>query len=749
MSSASLSYQKKPPSPPEDDALCALVKKMTLVEKIGQMSQWSTTENEITEEFQQALQQGQVGSVLNQVNLSTINQMQRIAVEESRLGIPLLVGRDVIHGFKTIFPIPLGQAASWCPQLVERCAKASAMEAAKAGINWTFAPMIDISRDPRWGRIAESLGEDPFLCSQLATAMVTGFQGGSLAKPGTIAACAKHFAGYGASESGKDYNTTSIPETELRNVYFPPFLAAQAANVRSFMTSFSDLNGIPASANQWLMKTVLRQEWQFDGIVVSDWDSILQLISHGVAANESEAASLAFNAGIEMEMNSNLYRTWLPDLIKKQPQLIQELDKMVYRILKLKAQLGLFKNPYVNPTDSAFTHKENHLQLAKECAIKSCVLLKNDKQALPLCKKNLASLAVIGPLADDQYEQLGTWIFDADETLSVTPLKAIEEYLAGKVTVNYCKAMENTRSLSKACFDDAVALASRSPVTILFLGEESILSGEAHCRSRLDLPGRQQQLIEAIAKTATSIVLVIMAGRPLTLEPVLDKVDSLIYAWHPGTMAGSAICELLFGLTSPSGKLPVTFPRSVGQIPIYYGHKNSGRPAQQENFVKIEDIPVRAPQTSFGMTATHLDVHFSPLFSFGFGLSYSQFKYTKLNLNKQTVSPDEDLSISVIISNIGDYAGDEIVQLYTRDLVASITRPVKELKRFKRIHLKSGESRKVEFQLSTDDLAFYNQKSQRVTESGKFLLWVGGSSQTSLVSEFNIIVEDSGDAQNV
>ena len=724
---------------PYPNMLINLQASMTTEEKIGQMSQFFSHGEYISDHLAESIRQGRVGSVLNEVRLHTVNELQRLAVEESRLGIPLLVGRDVIHGFNTIFPIPLGQAASWCSETVKQCARISALEAATVGVNWTFAPMIDISRDPRWGRIAESLGEDPHLCSVLGVAMVEGFQGDALHKDGNIAACAKHFAGYGAGESGRDYSTVNIPENELRNVYLPPFKAVADAGVATFMSAFNDLNGVPASGNKWLMTDILRQEWNYPGFVVSDWESIQQLTTHGFSKDNKDAAYEAANAGIDMEMVSTTYLDHLPDLLAQGHISIQQVDTAVTKILQLKWQLGLFDSPYTDASMLPIPLNPEHLQIAKDAAIKSCVLLKNENNILPLSAESLHSIAIIGPLADDPYEQLGTWIFDGDSQYSQTCLQAIEQLLLGQVSIKHVKAMQTSRSYNQADFKQAVDSASAADVAVLILGEESILSGEAHCRAEIGLPGCQEQLIDAIAQTGTPIVLVIMAGRPLTIEDILPKIDAVLFAWHPGTMGGPAIADLLFGKAYPSGKLPVTFPRKVGQVPIYYAQKHSGKPATEATYVHMDDIPVRSPQTSLGMAATHLDTHFSPLFPFGFGLSYTQFHYQNLEISSKTLHLGETLTIKVLLTNTGKIEGEEVVQLYIRDLVGSVTRPVKELKDFKRVKLAAGESDCITFDLCTDKLAFYDRNMQLNIEAGQFHLWVGGCSQTGLRDEFEII----------
>ncbi|MBD3217856.1 MAG: beta-glucosidase BglX [candidate division Zixibacteria bacterium] len=716
-----------------------LIQQMTVDEKIGQLSLVNSIYGKISKSLKQTIADGKIGGILNEVDVNVVNELQRIAREESRLGIPLLVGRDVIHGFKTIFPIPLGLSSTWNTEIVKQCGRISAREASAAGINWTFAPMLDISRDPRWGRIAESFGEDPYLSCELAKAIISGFQGDDLRNPDCIAACAKHFAGYGASEGGKDYNTTNIPENELRNVYLRPFKAALDAGAVSVMTSFSDLNGIPASANVFLLKQILRHEWHFEGFVVSDWESISQLSVHGLTANNREAAYEAANAGVDMEMVSRTYADHLADLVREERISEDQIDIMVSNILRAKFRLGLFDTP-LTKTDRAGNGKPHkHLEAAKQSATQSCVLLENRHGILPLSKKELSSIAVIGPLADDPYEQLGTWIFDGDRDLSQTPLNAIKAIVDDSTEIHFCRAMETTRSKTRKGFGEAIKVSEKSDLIILFLGEESVLSGEAHCRADLNMPGNQNELIDEIAKTGKPIILVIMAGRPLLLEEIRKKVDSILYAWHPGTMAGPAIADLLFGIESPSGKLPVTFPRAVGQIPIYYNHKNTGRPATDESIIKIDDIKPGTPQHSSGDTSFYLDIDNLPLYPFGYGLSYSEFKYSHLKLDKHRIKSGESIKINFDLTNTGRFEAEEVAQLYIRDLVGSVTRPVKELKGFKKVRLRAGETASISFELATDYLAFYGRDSKLITEPGKFHLWVGGCSDTDLCAEFEII----------
>lgn len=729
-------------APSPDDAIEAqvveIVEQMTLEEKVGQMIQ-AHYAGEISADLRAAIESGRVGSLLNVVDADVANELQRIATEESRLGIPLLLARDVIHGFRTVLPIPLGQAATWNPGLVERGTRIAALEAASTGINWALAPMIDISRDPRWGRIAETFGEDPYLTTRFAVAVVEGFQGDDLSAPGTIAACAKHFAGYGASEAGRDYNTTNIPENELRNVHLPPFEAAVDAGVATLMTSFSDLNGVPASGNRFLMQDVLRDEWGFDGLVVSDWDSIDQLTDHGFAADFRDAARKAVTAGVNMEMVSRTYADHLEQLVREGEIAIERVDQLVREILRTKLRLGLFEYPYTEPDEFPEPGNEDHLAVAREAALQSLVLLQNEGGVLPLDVNELDSIAVIGPLSDDPYEQLGTWIFDGDPGLSRTPLQAIRSFVDGRAKVNYVRALETSRSRDTGSFGEALAAARASDAVVVFLGEESILSGEAHSRADIDLPGAQAELVHELRTTGKPVIAVILAGRPLTVENILESADALIFAWHPGTMGGPAIADVLFGVESPSGKLPVTFPRVVGQIPIYYAHKNTGKPATPETYVHMDDLPVRGAQAAFGMTSHHLDAGYTPLFPFGFGLSYARFTYSDIELSRNTLGMSDSLTVQAVVSNTGPVEADEVVQLYIRDLVGDVTRPVRELKGFERIRLKPGESRIVSFELSPADLAFYGQDMELITEPGDFHVWIGGSSDAGLQASFSLV----------
>jgi beta-glucosidase len=713
-----------------------LLASMTLEEKAGQLHTIDASGPDPVGILKSEIAAGRIGAVINQVDPKTLRELQKIAVEDSRLGVPLLVSRDVIHGFNTIFPLPIGQACSWNPDLVRECASAAAGEAAESGIRWTFAPMVDISRDPRWGRIAESLGEDPLLASVLGAAMVEGFQGDGLNTPGTLAACVKHFAGYGASEGGRDYDATNIPDNELRNTYLPPFKAALKAGAASIMTSFGDIDGLPATGNGYLLGDILRGEWDFGGVVISDWDSIGQLMTHGLSEDLQGAALEAAEAGVDMDMMSAAFIDYLPQMVRDGVLDGARLDAMARRVLTMKAALGLFEDPYGEAHHGAGPSPEAALELARKAARESLVLLKNDA-ALPLDLDAVGRVAVIGPMADQPYEQMGTWVFDGDETRSVTPLSAFRTAL-GRERVAFAPGLYTTRSRDTSGFADAVKAAEASDAVVVCIGEEAILSGEAHCRADITLPGAQLDLLDALRATGKPITAVIMAGRPLTLGPVLERVDALIYAWHAGNMTGPALVDVISGQINPAGKLPVSFPRSVGQIPIHYNRKNTGRPPEEEHILHIDDIEVGASQTSFGMSAFHLDDGFTPQFPFGFGLSYTQFEYAELALSTQALSRGEALTVKATVTNTGDREGVEIVQLYIRDPHASLTRPVRELKGFQRVTLKAGESRVVQFTLTEADLAFSGRDRKVRAEAGAFDVWVGGDSTADLHAGFTL-----------
>ncbi len=720
----------------DDEKIEKLLGRMTLEEKIGQTQLYHSPGGTEMSGLKDIIKKGQAGAVLNETRPEVILELQKASIEQSRLGIPLLFARDVIHGFKTIFPINIGLAATFNPDLVRQGADAASVEAASAGVNWNFAPMVDIARDPRWGRMAESFGEDPLLVTKMGLAMTEGFRGEG-EKP-RMAACAKHFAAYGASEGGRDYNTASVPEVELWNIHFKPFMALNEAGISTFMTGFNELNGIPATGNEFLLRDVLKDRWDFRGFVVSDWASVTEMRAHGFAADDKEAAAKALKAGLDMEMATHSYRNHLIELIESGVVTEEMLDDAVRRILRVKFELGLFDEPYNDPNEAITKPPAEHFNMAKESAVQSLVLLKNENNTLPLESTN--KIAVIGPMADDRYEQLGTWIFDGDTNLSITPLMAFREAL-GDDRVSYAKGLETTRSYSRDGFESARRAARNADVSIIFAGEESIITGEAHSRAYLDLPGAQNELIKEVSETGKPLVLVIMTPRPLTIGEISEYADAVIYAWHPGTMAGPALADVLLGVESPSGKLPVTFPKAAGQIPIYYAHKNTGRPPSEESFVHIDDIPVRSFQTSIGNTSHYLDIGFKPLYPFGFGLSYTEFDYSDLQLSSASIGIDDTLSVTATVTNSGAYDGHEVVQLYIRDMVASVTRPVKELKDFKKVFLKEGETRIVEFDLTAHQLGFYNKDGNYLIEPGEFKVWIGGSSEAEMNSIFKLIRE--------
>jgi len=713
----------------------ALIEKMSLEEKVGQMSQLAG-QHGLDDRLANSIRNGEVGSVLNQVGVVELNELQRIAVEESRLGIPLIFARDVIHGFQTMMPIPLGQAASWNMDLIEKGARISAVEAARDGIQWTFAPMIDLTRDPRWGRIAESPGEDPYLGAEVGKAMIRGFQGKNLSDFDSIAACAKHFAGYGFSEAGRDYAYVNLSDSELYNFVLPAFKEAVKEGVATFMTGFSDINGIPATAHKKLLKSILREEWDFDGFTVSDWDSVVQLITHGFAENEEAAAFLSHMAGLDMEMASRSFHFNLSALVNSNRITEASIDHSVRRILKLKFDLGLFDRPYTETELFPISGNDDHLKVAEDIAAESLVLLKNDYDKLPLNPSNIQKMAVIGPLANDGFEQMGTWTFDGVEDWCVTPLKSIRKFATDKFEIRYSQGLKTSRSKDQSGFKDALAVASWADTVVMFMGEESILSGEAHSRANIDLPGAQNKLIEEISKLGKSTVLVVMAGRPLSLTQTLPLTNALLYAWHPGTMGGPAIKDVLFGMKVPSGKLPVSFPKSSGQIPIYYNHRRSGKPASYETFTHIDDIPSRAAQTSVGNTSFHLDDGFEPLFPFGYGMGFSKISYHDIELSGRTINKTGQITVCVEIINQGQHKVHEVVQLYIRDNIASATRPVKELKAFQKIKLNPQESKQVEFTITPDMLGFYNSNNKWVVESGEFRVWIGGDSNARQSAKF-------------
>jgi len=713
-----------------DQKIDALLAKMTIEEKFGQLNQlsadgeWNSdkTAMGITTEQSELVRKGLVGSFLNATGSQTIKEIQRIAVKETRLKIPLLFAYDVIHGYRTIFPIPLAEACTWDPELLQQSAHVAAVEASAAGIHWTFAPMVDIARDPRWGRIMEGSGEDPVLGSRIAAARVKGFQGTHLNDKESIMACAKHFAAYGAAEAGRDYNTVDISERTLREIYLPPFKAAVDAGVKSVMTSFNEIAGVPSTANKKLVSTILRKEFGFQGMVVSDWTSINELIPHGIAGNRVEAGTLALNAGVDMDMVSEIYVKDLPSLVRGNQISQKTLDDAVRRVLRVKFELGLFDDPYRNSDldrEKSVILNPKHRTLAREVARKSIVLLKNENNILPL-RKTIGTLAVIGPFADNQKELLGSWSALGKAEDVVTALEGIRKKVSTETKILYGKGCD----IQEECGNDlteAKSLANQADAVIVFVGESAAMSGEAASKVNIDLPGHQQELLNELYQTGKPLIVVLMNGRPLTISWIAEKVPAILETWFLGIEAGNAIADVLFGDLNPSGKLPITFPRNVGQVPIYYNHKNTGRPMSDDMY-----------------TSKYIDSPHTPLYPFGFGLSYSSFTYENINLNPKQISRSGNLIVSVDVTNTGKVAGEETVQLYIQDKVASVTRPVKQLKDFKKINLQPGEKTTVQFTLRPEQLAFYNLDMKWTIEPGMFNVFVGGNSQDVLQSEYEL-----------
>ena len=715
-------------SPVEDQDIDRMISRMTLAEKIGQMNQISAGGD--VSNYTDALRKGQIGSILNEVDPAKINEFQRIAVEESRMGIPLLVARDVIHGFHTVFPIPLGLAATFDPDLVEEGARVAALEATAQGIRWTFSPMLDIARDPRWGRMAEGSGEDPYLAARMAEAMVYGYQGRTTDST-SMAACIKHFVGYGAAEGGRDYNSTFIPEHELRNVYLPPFEAGVKAGAMTLMTSFNDNDGVPSTGNAFVLKDILRKEWRYRGVVVTDWNSMGEMISHGFGKDRKDVAEKAVNAGVDMDMMTYGFLSHLEDLVRSGVVTEQTIDQAVRNILCLKKRLGLFRNPYINiEAAGAVQYAPEHLAAAQKSAEEAAILLKNEG-VLPL--QGTPRILVTGPLADAPHDQLGTWAFDGEKAHSVTPLKALQERYPGRVS--YVPGLTYSRE-QRSHFAEVVSAARSADVVLAFLGEEAILSGEAHSLADLNLKGAQSELLAALKATGKPVVAVVMAGRPLTIERDLPHCDALLYSFHPGTMGGPALARLLSGEAVPSGKTPVTFLRTVGQVPMYYNHHMTGRPYSGE--LLMDDIQLEAGQTSLGNTSYYLDYGAYPLFPFGYGLSYTRFAYSGIGLDKDVYSADDTLTVNFTLANTGACDGTEVAQVYIRDLVGSVARPVKELKAFRRVELKAGESRSLSVEIPVQELAFYGLDGVKKVEPGDYQLWVAGDSASGTPVSFAI-----------
>lgn len=721
----------------EDARIERLLSQMTLQEKIGQMNQLSVAG--LTPDMEAAVRSGAAGSILNEVNPEIINEYQRIAVEESRLGIPLLVARDIIHGFRTVFPIPLGMASTFDPELVLHGARLTAQEATASGIRWTFSPMVDVSRDARWGRIAESSGEDTYLNAVMGASMVRGYQG-DCSDSTSLAACVKHFVGYGASESGRDYNSTYIPPRALRNVYLPPFEAAVKAGAMTLMTSFNDNDGVPGTGNAFLLKDVLRDEWGFDGFVVTDWASAAEMIQHGFASDGKDAASIAINSGVDMDMMSHVFTAHLEELVASGAVKEKDIDNAVRNILRIKSRLGLFDNPYVDVDRAAeVQYNDSIMDAAYRTALESAILLRNEG-TLPVDISRVRRILVTGPMADAPHDQMGTWTFDGQKERTVTPLAAIREMYGDDVEVIYEPGLTYSREFSQRGIAAAVAAARKADVILAFMGEEAILSGEAHCLADITLKGDQRKMIAALAATGKPLVLTVMAGRPLVLDEESRVADAILFSFHPGTMGGPAIADLLFGKAVPSGKLPATFPAASGQVPCYYSHNNTGRPFRGTETM-LYDIPREASQTSLGNTSYMLDCGFYPLYPFGYGLSYTEFGYSAPVLDRQEYSPDDVIRVTFTLTNTGRYAATEVAQLYVRDLIGSSARPVKELKGFRRISLAPGESGEYTFELPVQDLAFYGLDMTRKVEPGDFHLWVAGDSVSGEPVSFSVVAD--------
>jgi len=706
----------------------SILSKMTLAEKIGQMNQVSAGAD--VSNYADALRAGSIGSILNEVDPVKINEFQRICVEESRLGIPLLVARDVIHGFHTVFPIPLGLAATFDPGLVEAGARVAALEATAQGVRWTFSPMLDIARDPRWGRIAEGSGEDTYLDARMAEAMVRGYQGTQLDST-SMAACIKHFVGYGAGEGGRDYNSTYLTERQLRNVYLPPFEAAVKAGAMTLMTSFNDNDGVPSTGNTFVLKDILRGEWGFDGLVVTDWNSMGEMINHGFGTDRKDVAAKAANAGVDMDMMTYGFISHLEELVKSGDVKVSTIDNAVRNILRVKILLGLFENPYIDAeAAAAVQYAPEHLASAQKSVEKSAILLKNDG-ILPLVPGR--RILVAGPMADAPHDQLGTWAFDGEKQHTVTPLQALRDRFPGRV--DYVPGLNYSREKRQG-FADVIAAARKADVVLVFLGEEAILSGEAHSLADLNLQGSQSDLLAALKTTGKPVVAAVMAGRPLTIERDLPNCNAVLYSFHPGTMGGPALANVIFGDVNPSGRTPITFLRTVGQAPLYYSHNMTGRPYSGQTL--IDDIPLEAGQTSLGNTSYYLDYGAYPLFPFGYGLSYTSFEYSGIVTDKAEYGVKDTIEVSFTLANTGKYDGEEVVQVYVRDLVGSVTRPVKELKHFERVFLKAGESRQLTVSIPAQELAFYGLDMVKKVEPGDFQLWVAGDSDSGKPVAFKV-----------
>ncbi|NEU07028.1 beta-glucosidase BglX [Flavihumibacter sp. R14] len=699
----------------------ALLAKMTLEEKIGQLNQyngdWAAT-GPVTDDLRDKMKlisEGKIGSMLNINGVEKTRAFQEAAMK-SRLKIPLLFGQDVIHGYHVTFPIPLAEAASWDMEAIEKSARVAAREAASGGIHWTFAPMVDIARDPRWGRVMEGAGEDPYLGSHIARARVRGFQGKGLGDLEAVMACAKHFAAYGAAIGGRDYNSVDMSLRTLWEFYLPPFKAALDAGVSTFMTSFNDLNGTPATANNYLMRDILKDKWKFKGFVVSDWGSVGEMIKHGYVKDNAEAAEAALNSGTDMDMESSSYVNHLARLVKEKKVSQENIDDAVRRILRKKFEMGLFDDPfrYSNADREKKTlNHPDHLEASRDMARKSIVLLKNERNILPL-SKDLKSIALIGPLAKAEKDMKGFWTVELGQKNDVVTLHSGMQKQAGKTSLLYAEgcAINDT---SKAGFAEALKVAASADVIVMAMGEAHDMTGEAKSKANIHLPGVQEELIKAVMATGKPVVVLLMSGRPMVFNWTADNVPAILYTWWLGSEGGNAIADVLFGKYNPAGKLPMTFPRSEGQIPIYYNYLNTGRPSMGDN-----DLFYRS---------AYIDLPNTPQYNFGHGLSYTSFKYSNLKLSKDSMGTRDKITVTFDLQNTGKYTGEEVVQLYIRDLVSQPVRPVKELKDFRKLSLKPGESRTLTFTLDASKLAFYNDELKQITQEGEFKLMIGSSSK--------------------
>ncbi len=717
---------------PREEFVTELMGKMTIDEKIGQLVQF-TADGTITgpksgNNFIDEIKKGNVGSILNATGVEYTRKLQKLNMDNSRLKIPLLFGYDVIHGYRTIFPITLGEAASWDLKAAELSARIAAEEAAASGVHWTFAPMVDISRDPRWGRVSEGSGEDTYLGSKLAFARVRGFQGNDLMSLQTILACTKHFAAYGAAEAGRDYNTVDMSERVLRETYLPPFKATVDAGVRTFMTSFNEISGVPSTGSKFLVNGVLKTEWNFDGFVVTDYTGINEMVPHGYAKDNQHAGELALTAGVDMDMVGGVYLKNLKKSLDEGKVTMAQIDDACRRILEAKYDLGLFHDPYRyndEKREKATITKKEYLDAALDIANKSMVLLKNDNNVLPLKKDQ--KVAFVGPLISDEWNIIGSWAATGDRYgFAVSLQEGVNNLIKDKSKVSFEKGVEILKD-DRSMMAKAIESARNADVIVAVMGEFENMTGEAASRTNIDLPGIQKEFLAELKKLNKPIVLVLLNGRPLTLTWENDNMDAILEAWWPGTMGGDAIAQTLYGVSNPSGKLPMTFPRNVGQVPLYYNHKNTGRP-----YLGKSD-----PEQKY--KSRYIDVDNSPLYPFGYGLSYTTFSYSNLKLSSDKINFTDKLKISVEVANTGNYDGEEVVQLYIQDKVGTVTRPVRELKGFEKIALKKGEKKTVEFEISADDLRFYNIDMDFVAEPGDFEVFVGGSSATEMNNKFVLV----------